>query len=65
MENVFNVKYNTRLDRLQIPKKGRIVRLFKFIQRHKFFSIIFTSFFVLSGMNFYLIYNFVKVLETI
>ena len=65
MENVFNVKYNTKLDRLELPKENIKTRIWKVVQKHKFMSIIFISFFVLSLINFYLIYSFVKILENI
>lgn len=65
MENVFNVKYNTKLDRLELAKENRKTKIWKFIQRHKIMSIIFVSFFVLSSINFYLIYTFMRILENI
>ena len=65
MENVFNVKYNTKLDRLEMPKEKDAHKVLKFIENHKLISIIFTSFIILSGINFYLIYSFMKILENI
>lgn len=65
MENVFNVKYNTKLDRLEMPKERRTTKIFRFVQKHKFISIVSVSFFALSSINFYLIYNFMKILENI
>ena len=65
MENVFNVKYNTKMDRLEIPKERVTHKVFKFLENHKLISIIFTSFIILSGINFYLIYSFMKILENI
>ena len=65
MENVFNVKYNTKLDRLEIPKERVTHKVFKFLENHKWISIVFTSFIILSGINFYLIYSFMKILENI
>lgn len=65
MENVFNVKYNTKLDRLELPKENRKSKIWKFVQKHKFMSIVFVSFFALSSINFYLIYSFMKILENI
>ena len=65
MENVFNIKYNTKLDRLEIPKENWKRKILKFMQKHKFFSVIITSFFVLSGLNFYLVFSFIKILENI
>lgn len=65
MENVFNVKYNTKLDRLEMPKERKTTKIFRFVQKHKFISLVSVSFIALSSINFYLIYNFMKVLESI
>ena len=32
MENVFNVKYNTKMDRLEIPKERATHKVFKFLE---------------------------------
>ena len=65
MENIFNVKYNTKLDRLEIPKENGKNKIIGFVKKNRFFSIIVTSFVILSGINFYLIYSFMKILEHI
>lgn len=65
MENVFNIKYNTKLDRLELPKEKKTTKIFKFVQKHKFISIVSVSFIALSSINFYLIYSFIKILESI
>lgn len=65
MENVFNIKYNTKLDRLELSKEKRKSKIWKFVSNHKFISIVLVSFFVLSSINFYLIYTFMKILENI
>ena len=62
MEDVFKIRYNNKLDKLQIPKKTKGEKMIKFISAHKFFSIIFTSFIIFSGINFYLIFTFFKIL---
>ena len=65
MENIFNVSYNTKLDRLEIPKETIANKIVENIKKNKFISFIFISFIVFSGVNFYLIYNFMKILENI
>ena len=65
MENVFNIKYNARLDRLELPKEKKASKVLNFIKKHKFFSVACTSFLTLSFVNFYLIYTFMKVLQNI
>lgn len=61
-ENFFNVSYNTKLDRLELRKKNKIVEI---IQKHKIVSILFTILIMFSCLNFFLIYNFVKIIENI
>ena len=61
-ENFFNVKYNTKLDRLELRKKNKILEM---IQKHKMISILFTILIMFSCLNFFLIYNFVKILENV
>lgn len=65
MENIFNVKYNSKLDRLEIPSENGKFKLLKFFKNHKFFSTVLISFFIFSGINFYLIFSFMKMLENI
>lgn len=61
-ENFFNVSYNTELDRLELRKKNRIKET---IHRHKVVSILFTILIMFSCLNFFLIYSFMKIFETI
>lgn len=65
MGDIFSVKYNEKLDRLEIPKKKFSVGIWKFIKKHKIFSTILVSFFIFAGINFYLIFSFMKILENI
>lgn len=65
MENVFNVNYDTKLDKLEIQKRNKVNKIFKFICKNKFISLIFTSFIIFSLINFYMIYSFMKILENI
>lgn len=63
MENVFNIKYDSKLDKVKIQKSK--YKIFDIIQKNKFITLIFSSFIALSIINFYLIYSFMKVLENI
>lgn len=65
MEEVFNINYNTKLDKLEIQKEKQTPKIFKLIKKNKFISLIIGSFIFLSGINFYLIYSFIKILENI
>ncbi len=65
MENIFNVKCNTELDKLKIKKENAKFKKNNFFNKHKFFTVVLMSFFIFSGINFYLIYSFMKILESI
>lgn len=65
MENIFNVKCNTELDKLKIRKDSTKFKKINFFRKHKFFTVVLMSFFIFSGINFYLIYSFMKILENI
>lgn len=63
MGKIFDIKYNNVMDKLELPIEKNKKSILKFLQTHKFFSIVLISFFALSGINFYLIYNFMKIME--
>jgi len=65
MEDVFNIRYNTKLDKLEIVKEKKGENKFKRLLKHKFLSIILVSFVGLSVINFYLIFSFMKILENV
>lgn len=65
MENVFKFKYNVKLDKVDIAKERKVDMVLKFFENHKFISFIFISFIITSGINLYLIYSFLKILENI
>ena len=51
--------------KLELPKEGVFKQIFRFIHKHKLFSTACISFFVFTGINFYLIINFMKILENV
>ena len=57
MENIFQIRYNEKLDRLEMPKDTILQKIERKIAKHKFISL------ALSSINFYLIYSFMKILE--
>lgn len=61
-DNYFDIKYNTQLDRLEVRKKNKFVEK---IKAHKIISLIITLLIMFSCLNFFLIYSFVKVLESV
>ena len=65
MGDIFSVKYNEKLDRLEIPKKRGTGGIWNFVREHKFFSIVLMSVVIFAGINFYLIFSFMKILESV
>lgn len=63
MENIFQIRYNEKMDRLEMPKYTLLQKIERKIEKHKFISLAILMFFILSSINFYLIYLFMKILE--
>lgn len=59
-ENVFNVNYTSVLE-----KKNRTSRFKKFIKQNKVLSLAVFIFIICLSFNFILIYNFMRILESI
>lgn len=62
-DDIFKVKYNSKVNRLQIPKERWTSKLLHKIKKHKFISIVIVLFFMFSCINFFLIYNIVTILQ--
>ena len=62
-DGVFNIRYNTELNRLEIRKKNRSI--WEKIQKHKIIRFTIIALIMFSCLNFFLIYNFMKVLQNI
>ncbi len=64
-DEIFNITYNTKLNRLEIKQKSLISRFNKFLKNHIIFSITIISFIIFSIIDFLLIYNIINILENI
>ena len=64
-EDIFNLKYNVNLNKIEIEKRKWTSRLFKTILNHKFISMIVVVFIIFSILNLFLIFNFIRVIEMI
>lgn len=62
-DEYFNVRYNTDLNRLEVRKKNKSIM--DVIKRHKMVSFVIITLIMFSCLNFFLIYNFMKVLQNI
>ena len=61
----FEVKYNTKLDKLEIQRESWISKLSKTIKRHKIISTITIAFLMFSTLNIVMIFSFMKILQNI
>ena len=62
-DEIFKIKYNTRVDRLQMKHESWTSRFYKKIKEHKFLSMIVLAFFLFSSINVIIITNFMKLLQ--
>lgn len=62
-DDIFNIRYNTELNRLEMRKKNKSV--LETVKKHKLISFVITTLIVFSCLNFFLIYNFMKILQNI
>lgn len=65
MEDVFNIRYNSKMDRLELKKERKSKKIHEFIFRHKFMSVISGCFLLFLVIDFYLVYSFMKILGNI
>ena len=63
-DEIFKIRYNSRVNRLQMPKESLGVRMIQKIKRHKWISLIVILFLMFSCINFFLIYHFMNILQT-
>ena len=61
-DNLFEINYNSELNRLEVGKKNKFLNI---IKRHKIVSLMFIILIMFSCLNFFLIYSFINVLQSI
>ncbi len=64
-EKWYEVKYNTKLDRLVIRKQSLISKFFRKMKTHKFITTTIIAFFSFSILNVIMIYSFLEILQNI
>ena len=62
-DEVFQIRYNTRLDRLQIKEKGFFNWLRRMVKRHKLLTTVVISFTVFAVVNVVMIVSFMRILQ--
>lgn len=64
-DEVFQIRYNTNLNRLQIGHERWTSRLLKSMKKHKLITTTAIAFFMFSTVNVIMIYNFMKILQSV
>ena len=64
-ENWFEVRYNTKLDRLVIKKERKISKFIRLIKKHRFFTTVSIAFIMFSTLNVILITSFMRILQNL
>ncbi len=62
-DEIFKIRYNTSVDRLQIQHESWTSRFYKKIKAHKFLTTVTIVFFLFSIVNVIMINNFMKLLQ--
>ena len=63
-DEVFQIRYNTKLNRLQIKEEKWTSKFYKKIKRHKFITAIIITFILFSTINIVMINSFMRILQT-
>lgn len=64
-DEIFQIRYNTRLNRLKIKGESWTRKLHKKIKKHKLLTTTMIAFFMFATINIVMIYNFMKILQNI
>ncbi len=64
-DEFFKIRYNTKLNRLQIKKEAWTSRIYEKIKTHKLITTVVLAFLIFSTINIIMIYNFMKILQGI
>lgn len=60
-EDLFNIRYNTKINRVKIQKESWTSSFIKKIKRHKLATTVVLTFFTFSIINVVMIWNFMRI----
>ena len=63
-DDIFKIRYNTKLNRLQIKEESWTSRLVQKIKTHKFLTTVIIVFLLFSTINIIMINSFMKILQS-
>ena len=62
-DEIFKIRYNTKLNRLQMKKENWTSKIYQIIKSHKFITTVIIVFLLLSVINIIMINSFIKILQ--
>lgn len=64
-DEIFQIRYNTKLDQLEMKRENWTSRLSKKVKRHKLLTTTIIAFFMFATINLIMISSFMKILQNI
>lgn len=64
-DEIFQIRYNTKLNRLQIEHESWTSKILKKMKNHKLITTIIIVLIIFSTANVIMIYNFMEILQSI
>ncbi len=64
-DEIFQIRYNTKLNRLQMRGENWTTRLFQKVKKHKLITTTIIAVFTFAIANMIMIYSFMKILQNI
>lgn len=64
-DEIFQIKYNTKMNQLETGEKNWTSRLYKKIKRHKLLTTTIIAFFMFATINMVMICSFMKILQKV
>lgn len=62
-DEIFQIKYNTKLNRLEMGKENWTSKFVKKMRSHKLLTTTIIAFFMFATLNMVMIYSFMRILE--
>lgn len=62
-DEIFNIKYNAKLDRLEVKSNTSLNRIWRGIKHHKLITTAMLAFVIFSSINIIMIWSFMNILQ--
>lgn len=62
-DEIFNIKYNAKLDKLEVESNSWLNRIWRGIKHHKLMTTAMLAFVIFSTINIIMIWSFMNILQ--